>query len=130
MLVSFCSSYKDMGDGSVTEFSGKRIIGVLAGPAETANVNNKKAMDTLLQKYSLLQWFEHGDYGDDPCSPFNASGASCDAPAPTDGPGPGTTPAAMSRRVGRQPTRLRGSAMLVRPRLLTRFAGFRLYSLV
>ncbi|KAL4514574.1 hypothetical protein Ndes2526A_g04034 [Nannochloris sp. 'desiccata'] len=32
-LVAFIDSWKDKGTGSVSEFSGKRIIGVLAGPS-------------------------------------------------------------------------------------------------
>ncbi|KAH7619183.1 hypothetical protein NADE_006028 [Nannochloris sp. 'desiccata'] len=84
-----CSSWKDKGKGSVSDFTGKRIIGVLAGPAETTDLNNKRVMDTILHKNGFLKWFDEKGYGDDPCSSFQASGASCDAPAPSDSPGNG-----------------------------------------
>ncbi|KAG7669782.1 hypothetical protein KSW81_007928 [Nannochloris sp. 'desiccata'] len=88
-LVAFIDSWKDKGKGSVSDFTGKRIIGVLAGPAETTDLNNKRVMDTILHKNGFLKWFDEKGYGDDPCSSFQASGASCDAPAPSDSPGNG-----------------------------------------
>ena len=110
----------------MSDFSGKRIIGVLAGPAETTDPNNKKVMDTILHKNGFLKWFEEKGYGDDPCSAFQASGASCEAPSTADSPGNGpTAPAAMPRRVGRLVAPMRGSAMLVRPRLANRVASCR-----
>lgn len=123
---SFRRSNSGKGEGSVSQFSGKRIIGVLAGPAETKNIKSKKDMDDILQDNGFLKWFEQGQYGDDPCSPFHASGISCDPPAPTNSPGNGpTAPAAVPRRVGRLLAPMRGSAMLVRPRLANRVGGCR-----
>jgi hypothetical protein len=42
-FFSFCSAHKDSGEGSIADFSGKRIIGAFAGPAqaETTDPNNK-----------------------------------------------------------------------------------------
>ncbi|KAG7674380.1 hypothetical protein KSW81_000038 [Nannochloris sp. 'desiccata'] len=95
-LVAFIDSWKDKGKGSVSEFSRKRIIGVLAGPCETNNASNKRDMDSILTGGDYLKWYEQAQYGDDPCSVFQASGLSCDAPAPTDSPGNGpTAPAAV-----------------------------------
>ena len=112
--------------GSVSQFSGKRIIGVLAGPCETNNARNKRDMDSILNGGNYLKWFEQAQYGNDPCSTFQALGASCDAPARTDSPGNGpTTPAAIPRRVGRLLAPMRGSAMMVRPRLANRVASCR-----
>jgi hypothetical protein len=127
-VISLHRSNKDKGKGSVSQFSGKRIIAVLAGPAETNNVANKMEMDSLLKENNFLKWFERSaEYGADPCSPFQASGAFCDAPGPSDSPGNGpTAPSAVPRRVGRLLASMRGSAMLVRPRLATRAAVQRL----
>ncbi|KAH7622993.1 hypothetical protein NADE_007857 [Nannochloris sp. 'desiccata'] len=125
-LVNEMDAYKDIGKGSVSDFSGKGIIGVLAGPAETTDPNNKRVMDTILHKNGFLKWFEEKGYGDDPCSSFQASGASCDAPAPSEPPSNGpTAPAAVPCRVGRLLAPMRGSAMLVRPRLANRVTGCR-----
>ncbi len=120
--------YKDSGEGSVAEFAGLRIIGALAGPMETTNPNDLKNMNRQLKKNNFYKWFEEKDYGDDPCSPFQASGASCDAPGPSDSPGNGpTAPSAVPHRVGRLLAPMRGSAMLVRPRLATRATVQRLF---
>jgi hypothetical protein len=120
-----CSSWKDKGEGSVSEFSGKRIIGVLAGPCETNNASNKRDMDSILTGRDYLKWFEQTQYGDDPCSRFQASMASCEASARTDSPGNGpTAPAAVPRRIGLLAP-MRGSAMLVRPCLANRFASWK-----
>ncbi|KAH7624994.1 hypothetical protein NADE_002214 [Nannochloris sp. 'desiccata'] len=125
-LVSFINAHKDSGEGTVSDFSGKLIIGALAGPFETSDPNNKKQMDALLHQNKCIKWYEEKSYGGDPCSPFQASGASCDAPAPSDSPGNGpTAPAAVPRRVGRLLAPMRGSAMLVHPRLANRVAGCR-----
>ena len=86
-------------------------------------------MDAILHKNGFLKWFEEKGYGDDPCSPFQASGASCDAAVPTKSPGNGPiTPAAVPGRVGRSfLAPMRGPAMLVRPHLVNnKVAGFRL----
>ena len=107
----------------MADFSGMRIIGALAGPLETSTPSDLKRMTARLQKYSCFKWFVEKEYGDNPCSPYQASGASCDAPGPSDSPGNGpTTPAAVPRRVGRLLAPMRGSAMLVRPRLANRVA--------
>ena len=130
-MLFFCRSNKEKGEGSVVEFSGKRIIGVLAGPAETRNVESKREMDAILRLGRFLKWFERADYGDDPCSPFQSLGAACDAlePPPNSPVGNGpTTPAAVPRRLkpGLLANRMRGHAMLVRPRLATKWpAGLR-----
>ncbi|KAH7619699.1 hypothetical protein NADE_007987 [Nannochloris sp. 'desiccata'] len=125
-LVAFIDSWKDKGTGSVSEFSGKRIIGVLAGPCETNNASNKRDMDSILTGGDYLKWFEQAQYGNDPCSAFQASGLSCDAAAPTNSPGNGpTAPAAVPRRVGRLLAPMRRSAMLVRPRLANRVSSCR-----
>ena len=122
-IFFFCSVYKDSDEGSVAEFAGLRIIGALAGPMETTNTSDLKKMNARLQKYNCYKWFEEKDCGDDPCSPFQASGASCDAPVPTENPSNGpTAPTAVPRRVGRLLAPMRGSAMLVRPRLANRVA--------
>ena len=102
-------------------------MGVLAGPCETNNADSKRKMDSILTKRGYLKWFEQAQYSNDPCSPFQALGPSCDAPNPTPNPGNGpTAPAALPRRVGRFLTPMRGSGMLVRPRLANRAAVRRL----
>ncbi len=111
--------YKDSGEGSVAEFAGLRIIGALAGPMETTNPNDLKKMNRQLKKNNCYKWFEEKDYRDDPCSPFQASGASSDAPVPTDSPG---APSAVRRRVGRLLAPMRGSAVMICPRLANRSA--------
>ena len=116
----------------MADFSGMRIIGALAGPVETTDPNNKRAMDEIIDKNKFFKWFEKKDYGDCLCSPFPASGASfdneCDAPNPTTSPTNGpTAPAALASRGGRLLTPMRGSVMLVRPRLASsRVGGWRL----
>lgn len=128
-LFPLCSEFKDSGEGSVADFKGKRIIGVLAGPAETTNPNDKRAMDAMLNNNGFLKWFENKDYGDDPCSPLQASGASWDAPTPSEPSSSGpAAPAAVPRRVGRvlRPALMRRSGMLVHPRLASKSAGFRI----
>jgi hypothetical protein len=115
--------YKDMGEGSVADFSGLRIIGALAGPTQTSNPSDLKRMNVLLQGYNCYKWFEETAYGGDPCSPYQASGIACDVPVPSDSPGNGpTTAAAVPLRVGRLLAPMRGSVMLVRPRLANRVA--------
>ncbi len=131
VFLSFCSAYKDKGKGSVAQFSGKRIIGVLAGSTETSNVQSKNTMNNILKAHGFLKLYDHGDKFDvDPCDSFQASAPSCDPPAPSDGPGTGpTAPSALPRRGGRSfLAPMRGSAMLIRPRLANnRAAGLRLF---
>ena len=123
--------YKDSGEGSVAEFAGLRIIGALAGPMETTNPSDLKKMNRQLKKYNCYKWFEEKDYGDNPCSPFQASGDSCDAPASSDASstGPTAPPSAVPRRSSRSfLAPMRGPAMLVRPGVVNnRVAGFRPY---
>ena len=117
----FCSAYKDKGEGSVSDFSGKLIIGALAGTVETSDI---KEMDALLKRNNCFKLFEKDNWGGNSSIPFQAAVASFDAPALTKSP---TAPAAVPRRVGRLLAPMRGSAMLVRPRLVNnRSAGCRL----
>ncbi|KAG7668556.1 hypothetical protein NADE_006739 [Nannochloris sp. 'desiccata'] len=125
-LADEIDAYKDSGVGTVADFAGLRIMCAIAGPVETSNPNDLKKMNARLQRYNCYKWFEEKGYGDDPCSPFQASGASCDADVSTKSPGNGpTAPAAVPRRVGRLLAPMRGSTMLVRPRLANRVSGFR-----
>jgi hypothetical protein len=112
----------------VADFSGLRIIGALAGPTQTSNPSDLKRMNARLQKYNCYKWFEEKAYGGDPCSPYQASGISCDVPVPSDSPANGpTAPSAVPRRVGRLLAPKLGSPMLVRHRLANRVAVRRPY---
>ncbi|KAG7674696.1 hypothetical protein NADE_007988 [Nannochloris sp. 'desiccata'] len=125
-LLAKIDAKKDSGEGTVAELSGLVIKGALAGALETSNPSDRKEMNSLLHRVGCYKWFEKKDYGDDPCSAFQASGLSCDAAAPTNSPGNGpTAPAAVPRRVGRLLPPMRGSAMLVRPRLANRVSSCR-----
>jgi hypothetical protein len=120
----FCGAYKDSGEGSVSDFSGKLIIGALAGTVETSNAYDIKEMDALLKRNNCFKLFEKDNWGGNSSISFQAAVASFDAPALTKSP---TAPAAVPRRVGRLLAPMRGSAMLVRPRLVNnRSAGCRL----
>jgi hypothetical protein len=130
VFLSFCSAYKDEGKGSVSQFSGKRIIGVLAGETDTTDAESKNEMDCIVKYKGFLKLYGHGDKFDvNPYDPLQASEASYDPPAPSDGPGNGPTApsATRHRRVGRLLAPMRGSPMLFRPRLaISRVAGIRL----
>ena len=125
-----CRRYQDLGVGPVSTFKGKQVIGILAGAHETRNLEDKVAMDKVLDAYGFLKWFENIDFSFDPCSPSQTSEVAwhCDGPAdgPLDGPAPTTTPAAVPRRVRQVPIPMRRAQVQVRPRLVTKFAGFRL----
>ena len=109
-------------------FRDKRLIGVLAGATVTKDTESKEVMDVLIQSEGYRVYYTDGQYGDDPCSPFQALGDSCDISAPSDTPGtgPNAPPTAVPRRGGRSfLAPMRGPAMLVRPRLVNnRAAGF------
>ena len=111
-------------------FRDKRLIGVLAGATVTKDTESKEDMDILIQSEGYRVYYTDGQYGDDPCSPFQASCDVCDTPAPSDTPrnGPTAPPSAVPRRGGRSfLAPMRGQAMLVRPRLVNNgVAGFML----
>ena len=116
--------------GTVSQLSGKRIIGVLAGLAEATDVNAKLAMDFPLQAMGYLKWFERAEDDATAFSRFDAPGASGDAPSPTNGSGSGNrpnTPAALPCRTGqsRLPIRMPIPAMVVGPRLANKAAAVR-----
>ena len=100
----------------------------MAGAVETNNQTNRGEMNKLLKTLGYEKFLTEGPCDDDSCDPFQASGASCDAPSPL-GNGP-TAPSAVPRR-GWRPflAPMRGSAMLVCPRLAnkSRVSGFRPY---
>ena len=126
-----CRKYRDLdGVGNVSRFRGKRIIGVLASATEVGG-EEQEEMNDLIDLLGYKKICTQGlGYGDDPCSPSQASGDSRDAPASSDAPGTGPTapPSAVPRRSGRSFfAPMRGPAMLVRPRVVnTRVAGFRI----
>jgi hypothetical protein len=124
VFLLFCRSNSEKGEGTVSQFSGKEILGVLGGPNVTENTKSKKEMDDILQAHGYQKLYEYTTFVNAPLSP-----TSCDPPALTDGPGNGpAAPAAVprARRVGRLLAPMRGSPMLVRPRLANRVAGVRL----
>lgn len=126
---SFCRQYRDQDEGNVSLFRGKRIIGVLASATLEIGGEKQEFMNNVIESLGYKRISTDGLYGDDPCSPLQASGASCDVPAPSGTPGNGpTAPSAVPRRGGRSfLAPMRGPAMLVRPRLVNnRVAGFRL----
>ena len=116
------------GVGNVSQFRGKRIIGVLASATEVGG-EEQEDMNDLIDRLGYKKICTQGLYGDDPCSTFQASGDSCDVSASSGTPGTGPTapPSAVPRRGGRSfLAPMRGPAMLVRPRLVTYgVAGFR-----
>jgi hypothetical protein len=117
------------GVGNVSQFRGKRIIGVLASATEVGG-EEQEDMNDLIDRLGYKKICTQGLYGDEPCSTFQASGDSCNISAPSGTPGNGPTapPSALPRRGGRSfLTPMRGPAMLVRPHLVnTRTVGFRL----
>lgn len=93
-------------------------------------------MDRLVKDRGFLKWFEGVDFGPDSNSSSQASALSC-VPAAPDGPdaSPGngtatTTPAALPRRVGQVAIPMRRAQVQVRPRLVPKFAGFKLSILI
>ena len=116
------------GVGNVSQFRGKRIIGVLASATEVGG-EEQEDMNDLIDRLGYKKICTDGLYGYDHCSPSQALGGSCDVPASSDTPGtsPNAPPSAVPRRGGRSfLAPMRGSAMLVRPRSVnTRFSGFR-----
>ena len=124
-----CRDNRDKDDvGNVSQFRGKRIIGVLASATEVGG-EEQEVMNDLIDRLGYRKICTQGLYGDDPCSTFQGSGDSCDISAPSNTPGTGpAAPSAVPRRGGRSfLAPMRGPAMLVRPRLInTRTVGFRL----
>ena len=114
----------------MSQLSGKRIIGVFAGPAEDSDADGRRDMDYILQAKDCLKWFEPAEEATS--SGFEAPGDSGDFSASTDGNDLGNgsnIPSALPRRVKPQaglPNRMRCPAMLVRPRFVNKAAaGFR-----
>ena len=125
MFSSCCSLWKDKGEGSV--FSGKKIIGVLAGK-EVPFVSEKNNVSRYLKQYGLLKWVDDDEHDSQTQSTLNAS---CDSPsAAPKNPRPprkGTTLSALPRRAvpGFTDKRMLRSTMMIHPRLIPNFAGFR-----
>ena len=113
------------GEGSVSEFKGKRIIGVLAGLVETSNEANKGVMKSTLEHNNFLQWFVDASI-DIPFQKYSSSDSSTSTAASA---ARGKPQAVLPRR-GYTPQitgllfRMRKSAMVTCPRLANyRLAG-------
>lgn len=111
-------------------FYGKEIFGVLAGAVETKDTKDFQDLNDLVKKGGFMKWVEGVDFYPDPNSACPA--LSC-VPAAVGGPGNGTgttAPAALPRRVRQVATPMRRAQVQVRPRLVPKFAGFKLSSLI
>ncbi len=112
MALLFCRLYQE----SLETFKGKRVIGLLVGYTQTSDTTNRLEMDDYLQARRMEKRFFQLYGSPDPCRPCQTSAA--------------TTPGALPRRVRQVASPMRRAVVQARPRMISKFGGVKLSSLI